>query len=111
MHLQIQELKIPFFLGIYDKEKTNKTIVIFDISLNFNPSKFRKTRAFKDVIDYDTLIQLLIKTFENSTYNLIEDVLLKLSEILSNLKLSGEVRVSKQGTHENVKMISMTAKF
>lgn len=112
MKLEIRELEIPFFLGFYAEEKLRKTKVIFNILLEFDETKFLKSKKFEDLIDYDSLIKKINSTFESADFDLIEDVLLETAKILSvyNL-LSYEIKISKQGTHPNVEKISISKKF
>lgn len=112
MKLEIENLEIAFFLGFYPEEKTQQTNVIFNIILEFDDSEFLKTRDFKDLIDYDILVQKINKTFHGSHYNLIEDVILKVRELLLEYPVkNGEIKVSKQGTHANLQLISISKKI
>jgi FolB domain-containing protein len=112
MKLEIENLEIAFFLGFYPEEKIHKTNVIFNIILEFDDSEFLKTRDFKDLIDYDILVQKIKKAFHGARYNLIEDVILKVRELLLEYPVKqGEIKISKQGTHANLQMISISKKI
>lgn len=116
MKLEIKALKIPFYLGVYEYEKTTIATVIFDITIELDLKNFLQNKDLKNSINYDILIQMFTQKFTNSYFDLIENVCIEAVNIIkkndtNNLIKLGFVKVCKQNTHKNVELVCATLGF
>ena len=95
--IRITNLKVRGIIGINDWERITKQAVIINIALEFDAGRAAKTDNINDTIDYKTLTKKVIKTVEESHFNLLEaltHVLLDL--VMENPRVNAAaVRVDK----------------
>ena len=70
--LRILNLKIPAKHGIYDFEKNKEGVFELDVEMFLDLNIPGKTDKIDDTINYDDVVNVVIKVFTNKDYNLIE---------------------------------------
>lgn len=110
--IEIKSLKIPMFLGIYDYEKTLERDVVFDLNLSCN-LQLSSLNNISNTLDYDFLIKYVTNHFQHKAFHLIEDVMYEVISLIKSLTIiqSGEIKITKTGTHTNVAAVSISSNF
>jgi D-erythro-7,8-dihydroneopterin triphosphate epimerase len=81
--IEIVDLKVRAIIGTKSFERTNKQELIINISLEYDAQKASRTDSIKDALDYEHIVQNVIKTVENSHCLLLEKLAAK---VMAKLK-------------------------
>ncbi len=114
MKITIKELEINMFLGIHRREKELKTKVLIDVELTTNNTELKHKNILEDFINYDSLASKIKEKFENTNYDLIEDLMFTLQKLIYETEPKATdilIRVFKFGTRCDVKSICIEKSF
>jgi len=114
MKITIKELEINMFLGIHEREKELKTKILIDIELLLSVAELKHKNNLADFIDYDVLASQIKDNFENTNYDLIEDLIFTLQKLIYETEPKATnvlIRVFKFGTRADVKSICIEESF
>ncbi len=106
----IRELRIETVIGIYDWERKIKQDVVFDIEMAADIAKAAQSDSIEDALDYKTISKRIIEFVEQSTFQLVETLAEKVTEIILNefnvpwLKL----QLNKQGALSAARDVGVT---
>jgi dihydroneopterin aldolase len=78
----IKGLKVFAYHGVEPEEKRNGQDFIFDLCIHTDLSLPRKSDDFGDTIDYSKVVETVIKTAREKSYNLIEKLADRVAEQL-----------------------------
>jgi FolB domain-containing protein len=112
MKIWIREIEILMFLGVYEYEKLKKTKVVIDLEIHTKNENLNHSNDLSGLVNYDDIINKINSKFQNSSYELIEDLIVSIkNEIQNSLIKSLLVRVCKFGTHGNVFNVCVEKEF
>lgn len=80
----IRNLELRTIIGVYERERTAKQALIFNLELRGNFSRAGKTDSLEHSVNYREVEEKVIELVENSSYHLLE----ALAESLAALCLS-----------------------
>ena len=78
----IKELCIETIIGIYDWERKIKQVVCIDLELGTDITKASGSEDIKDTIDYKAVAKSVRKLVEESSFQLVETMAEKISELV-----------------------------
>jgi len=70
--IEIRDLALRTFVGIYPHEKEKKQDVVLNITLEADLSKAGKSDDISDTVDYKTVKNQIVEWVESSQFNLVE---------------------------------------
>lgn len=80
----IQQLKIETLIGIHPHEREQKQVVMIDLEMEVSTTKAAKTDDIDDALNYDNIIDFVIKLTQVRQFNLIEALSDYIAEHLIN---------------------------
>ena len=80
----LRDLEINATIGIFEWEKRIKQKVRIDLEMGTDIAKAAASDAIEDTLDYKAISKRIIQFVEDSSYELIETIIEKVSEILLN---------------------------
>jgi dihydroneopterin aldolase len=78
----IQGLKIDCVIGIYDCEREIRQEITLDIEMGFDIKPAAKTDNIEQTLDYKAVSKRLIDFVQNSSFQLVETLAEKITQIL-----------------------------
>ncbi|MCE3237475.1 MAG: folX [Gammaproteobacteria bacterium] len=84
--LTLHQLELPLFLGWTEAERSQKQIILLDITIDFNePPKACISDALEDTNCYDTFIKKIVETITPKSFRLIEHLAYEIHQLIKNL--------------------------
>ena len=80
----LRELTIETVIGIYDWEREIKQSVVFDLEMATDIKRSAKTDHIDDTLDYKAVAKRVISFVENSSFQLVETLAERVTEIVLN---------------------------
>lgn len=80
----LRELTIETVIGIYDWEREIKQSVVFDLEMAADIKKSAKTDHIDDTLDYKAVAKRVISFVEDSSFQLVETLAERVTEIVLN---------------------------
>ena len=80
----LRDLEINATIGIFEWEKRIKQKVRIDLEMATDIAKAAATDSIDDTLDYKAISKRIIQFVEDSSYELIETLIEKISEIIMN---------------------------
>ena len=80
----LRDLEINATIGIFEWEKRIKQKVRIDLEMATDIAKAAATDSIDDTLDYKAISKRIIQFVEDSSYELIETLIEKISEIILN---------------------------
>ncbi len=84
--LQIQQLRLPIFIGVKPKERSREQLIDIDTCLTYaQPSLGCSTDQLKDTICYSNLVKKIISCTKSMLYHLLEHLAYELHSLLTSI--------------------------
>ena len=80
----LRDLEVNATIGIFEWEKRIKQKVRIDLEMATDIAKSAASDSIEDTLDYKAISKRIIQFVEDSSYELIETIIEKVSEILLN---------------------------
>jgi dihydroneopterin aldolase len=107
--LFIRELKIETIIGVYEWEKRNKQVLIFDIEVSSDIDRAIETDDLQYTLDYKAIADRLTEFVESHHFNLVEALAERCAQVLQQefgvswLRL----RIAKPGPLDNARDVGV----
>ena len=97
--IYIKDLRVQTIIGIFGWERKIRQVVSIDIEISTDCKKSAETDDIKDTLNYKTVVKHIEKFVAGSSFQLVETMAEKISEIiLTEYKVPWvEVKVNKPG--------------
>ena len=82
--IKLTELTVNTVIGIWDWEKRNPQMVVFDIEMSTDINKASKSDSIKDALDYKAVSKRVKQYALENQFDLIEALADKVAEIILN---------------------------
>jgi FolB domain-containing protein len=112
--INISNLKLETFIGIYPEEKNKKQPLIFDINIKYLAKKINQTNNINDAIDYHDLCLDISDFVESNKFQLLETLINQLQDkIFSDVKIiESEIFIKKpEALKKFGAMVSVSSKL
>ena len=108
--VHIEELKVDWFIGIFDFEYEKAQKVVVDISLNVIAPAFSEKDDYDDVVCYKSIIDDIIELSKNGHVRLVETLGDRIADLClkDQRVLSAKVRVTKPDAFDFVSSVGIT---
>ncbi len=80
--IEIKNLRLRTIIGFQDWEREKKQDVVINIKAGFDPGHATQSDRVEDTLDYKFLTKRIIKSVEESSFNLLEKLTYAILEIV-----------------------------
>ena len=94
MKIFIKNLEIKMIVGVFDRERTNKQKIHFDIEIDFDSERAEKSDNICDTIDYKTIVDNIEKNYKDTKFFLLETLISRIADDILKEKLVNKVTIS-----------------
>lgn len=92
--VHIRDLTLRCIIGIFPEERKDKQDVVINITMECDFGRAAESDRIEDTVDYKSINKRIVKLVEGSSYNLIETLAERVSEICLDNKKVYRVTVS-----------------
>ncbi|MBT5217770.1 MAG: dihydroneopterin aldolase [Gammaproteobacteria bacterium] len=78
----LTELKMETVIGIWEWEKRNPQTILIDLEMQTDIKKASETDSIEDALDYKAITKRIKNFTQNNTFELIETLAEKLSQVI-----------------------------
>lgn len=115
-HMQkitIKQLQVPTLIGVYDFERTQKTVLLISIDLKVDVTAATLSDNVSDTVDYAKVADLVKQTAADSSFELLEALGRSLCEaILSQFPVRQvTMKIEKPDIIDDAKTVAVTLCF
>ena len=113
MIIEIENLRLKGFVGVYEQERANPQDIIINVRLDFNAEKAVQADSIEHAVDYEKLSNDIRVLVEQNSFCLLETLSQKIADIISAdpRVLRADVKVSKPCAIPAADNVSVTAQF
>ena len=110
INVHIEDLKIDWYIGIFDFEYEKAQKVVIDIFLNVLAPKFSEKDDYDDVVCYKSIIDSITELSKNGHVRLVETLGDKIADLClkDQRVLSAKVKVTKPDAFDFVSSVGIT---
>lgn len=113
MIIEIENLRLKGFVGVYEHERANPQDIIINVHLHFNAENAVRNDSIEHAVDYEKLSNDIRSLVAKNKFCLLETLAQRITDLISaNPRvLRAEVKVSKPAAIPAADNVSVTASF